>query len=250
MDPQQRALLNAEFDRVAPTFAERTRGRFDHMDVVAFSRVGPGAVIAEVGSGTGNFLSLFAPVADRLIGIDLTEGMLREAQRAFPGLLLLLADGGRLPLKSRSIDLVATAQTLHHVPEPVPILKEMRRVCTEDGHVLVIDQVATESFEQAAFMNQLEAIRDPTHAVSRPPSAMRILITSTGMEIVEERIVEDQQRMSRWMGHGEFPEERFAQVTDFIEKFGHETGMDFVERDGEWTFTRRRFMALARRDPA
>lgn len=248
MDPNQRAVLNAEFERAAPSFAERTRGRFDHMDVVGFSRSTLGATVVEIGSGTGNFLSLFGEVAGRLIGVDLTEGMLREAQRAFPDMLLVRADGARLPLPSRSVDLVTTAQSLHHIPDPLPILKEMRRVCTDEGHVLVIDQAATESFEQAAFMNQLEVIRDPSHAVSRPPSAMRILVRSAGMAIVDERLVDTEQRMSTWMVPGEFPHERFAQVTDFIERFGHETGMDFVEKDGEWTFTRRRFMLLTRRD--
>ena len=204
----------------------------------------------EVGAGTGNFLSLFADVADRLIGVDLTEGMLREARKRFPEMLLVRADGARLPLRSRSIDLVTTAQTLHHVPEPIPILKEMRRVCTDAGRVLVIDQAAPESYEQAAFMAQLESIRDPSHVMSRPPSAMRIMIASAGMEIVDERVVEDKQRMSKWMAPGEFPEERFAQSIDFIEKYGQETGMDFEFEDGEWTFTRRRFMALARRSPS
>ena len=220
------------------------------MNVIDFSGVQPGATVGEVGAGTGNFLSLFADVAGSLIGVDLTAGMLREAHKRFPSMFLLRADGARLPLRSRSIDLVTTAQTLHHVPDPLPILKEMRRVCADDGRVLVIDQAAPESYEQAAFMRELEKIRDPSHVVSRPPSAMRILITSAGMEIAEERIVEDHQSMSGWMAPGEFPEERFAQVTDFIEKFGHETGMDFVQKDGEWTFTRRRFMALARRVPS
>ena len=220
------------------------------MNVIDFSGVRPGATVVEVGAGTGNFLSLFSDVAGSLIGVDLTAGMLREAHNRFPAMFLLRADGARLPLRSRSIDLVTTAQTLHHVPDPLPLLQEMRRVCVDDGRVLVIDQAAPESYEQAAFMRELEKIRDPSHVVSRPPSALRILIASAGMEIAEERIVEDQQSMSGWMAHGEFPEERFAQVADFIEKFGHETGMDFVQRDGEWTFTRRRFLALARRDPS
>jgi ubiquinone/menaquinone biosynthesis C-methylase UbiE len=152
-----------------------------------------------------------------------------------------------MPFASRSVDLASCAQMLHHVPEPLPLIKGMTRVCASEGHVLIVDQAATERYEEVAFMNQLEVIRDPSHAMSRPPSALRILVQSAGLEIVDERIADSEQRMSTWMAPGEFPEERFGQVTDFIEKFGNETGMNF-ERDGDdWVFNRRRMMILARR---
>jgi ubiquinone/menaquinone biosynthesis C-methylase UbiE len=247
LDKQHRSVMNAEFDRSAATFAERTKGRFDHMKVVEFSRVQPGATVMEVGAGTGNFLSLFEEIASSLVALDLTETMLRTAQRDFPEMSLVLGDGARMPFASRSIDLASCAQMLHHVPEPLPLIREMARVCRSDGHVLIVDQAATERYEEIAFMNQLEAIRDPSHAMSRPPSAMRILVQSAGLEIVDERITDSEQRMSTWMAPGEFPEERFGQVNEFIEKFGHETGMNF-ERDGDdWVFNRRRIMILARR---
>jgi ubiquinone/menaquinone biosynthesis C-methylase UbiE len=247
LEKQHRSVLNAEFDRSAATFAERTKGRFDAMGVVEFSRVQAGAAVLEVGAGTGNFLALFEEVAGTLIALDLTETMLRTAKKAFPDMSLILGDGARMPFASRSVDVASCAQMLHHVPEPLPLVKEMARVCAPDGYVLIVDQAATERYEEIAFMNQLEAIRDPSHAMSRPPSAMRILVQSAGLEIVDERIVDSEQRMSTWMAPGEFPEERFAQVNDFIERFGHETGMNF-ERDGDdWVFNRRRMMILASR---
>ncbi|MGH2807502.1 MAG: class I SAM-dependent methyltransferase [Actinomycetota bacterium] len=247
MDPRHRSVIKAEFDRSAATFAERTKGRFDDMNVVLFSRVRPGATVVEVGSGTGNFLALFEEVAAHLVGVDVTEAMLRTAQRSFPQMSLVLGDGGRMPLASRSADLVSCAQMLHHVPEPLPLIKEMARVCAPEGHALILDQAATERYEEIAFMNQLEVIRDPSHAMSRPPSALRILVRRAGLEIVDERIVDSEQRMSTWMAPGEFPQERFEQVEAFIEEFGHETGMSF-ERDGnDWVFNRRRMMILAAR---
>lgn len=245
MDPSQRALLNAEFNRAAATFGERTRGRFDDMDVVGFSRLKTGAAVMEVGAGTGNFLSLFEETAGSLIGIDLTPGMLEQARTRFPHMLLILGDGARLSFRSRAVELVTTAQTLHHISEPLPVLKEMRRVCSDEGHVMVIDQVATERYEEAASMTGLEFVRDPSHAVSRPPSALRVLVQSAGLEIVDERLVESRQRMSTWMAPGEFPADRCDRVSAFIERFGHETGMGFERDSGEWTFTRRRLMLLA-----
>jgi ubiquinone/menaquinone biosynthesis C-methylase UbiE len=236
-----------EFDRTASAFAERTRGRFDHMGVVAFSRVRPTDTVVEVGAGTGNFLSIFSSSAAWLVGIDLTPAMLVQAREHHAGLQPVIGDGLRLPLRSRSVELVASAQALHHVPEPVPFLAEMRRVVTDEGRVLVVDQVARERFEEATAMNELEILRDPSHAASRPPSAFRIMLAAAGLKIVDERIDLSHDRLSNWMWLAEFPEERIEAVRDFIGRRGDETGMSF-ERDGDdWVFQRERIMLLAER---
>lgn len=239
--------MREEFTRAAATFAERTKGRFDHMNVVEFSGVRPGATVLEVGAGTGNFLGLFSDVAERLIAVDVTEEMLRTARRDFDRMDTVLGDGFRLPFRSRSIDLVASAQMLHHIHEPLQLLKEIRRLCSDEGRVLVIDQAAPESYEQAAFMNQLEAIRDPSHAQSRPPSGLRVLLQAAGLTIEAERLTTTTQTMSQWMAKGEFPEDRFGMVEEFIEKFGPETGMGFRRENGEWAFDRERVMFLCKR---
>ena len=240
-------MVREEFTRAAATFAERTKGRFDHMNVVDFSRVRRSASVMEVGAGTGNFLSLFREVAYRLIAIDVTHEMLATARRCFPEMACVMGDGAALPFAGRSIDLVACAQMLHHVHEPLHLLKEMRRVVSDDGCVLVVDQVAPESYEQTAFMNQLEAIRDPSHAASRSPSALRVLLQSAGLQVVDERVTTTMQTMSKWMAPGEFPEERFDRVIDFIERYGAETGMRFRKEKDEWAFDRSRAMFLCRR---
>lgn len=216
------------------------------MDVVAFSRVQPHEVALEVGAGTGNFLALFRGRAARLIAFDLTAGMLDQARR-HGGLELAQGDAHALPFATRSIDLVMTAQALHHIHDPVPVLKEMRRVVTEGGRVLIVDQHAPESYEQCGAMNELEVLRDPTHAMSRPPSAFRVMVQAAGLRIVDEKLWTGRNRFSQWMWPGEFPEERIEAVRRFIEERGTETGMEF-ERDGDdWVFTRRRMMILASR---
>lgn len=233
-----------EFNRAAQVFSERTKDRFDATGVVDFSRVRPDDTVLEVGAGTGNFLAQFEGHAARRIALDLTPGML-EVARSKPGMLLVQADGRFLPMPSRSVELVASAQALHHMWEPLPVLREMRRVSAR--HLLIVDQLATESYEELAFMNQLETIRDPTHATSRPRSAFHILVRSAGLEIVDEKVHEDKSSFSKWMWPGEFPEERITATRQFVEKFGAETGMEF-ERDGDdWIFTRRRVMLLVRR---
>jgi SAM-dependent methyltransferase len=240
-----RKTLTDEFERAARGFAERTKGRFDNLGVIEFARVKPGESVAEVGAGTANFLSLFEAVAAQLVAVDLVPGMLRVARARHPRVEAVVADGARLPLGSGAADVVASAQAFHHIARPLPVLHEMSRVAGRGGRILLVDQAATEHIEEAMVMTELELLRDPSHAVSRPPSAFRIMFQAAGFRILDERIVEDEQRMSKWMWPGEFPEERIGAVRAFIERRGRDTGMGF-ERDGDdWVFVRRRIMLLA-----
>ena len=246
MPADHRASVRSEFERAAAAFAERTAGRFDQLGVVAFSRVREGGTVLEVGAGTGNFLALFQAVAGRLLAVDVTRGMLEQARRRHRGLQLVLADGARLPLRDGSVDLAASAQALHHMPDPIPVLRELGRVAAGRGRVLIVDQVASEAPEEAAALHELEVVRDPSHAATRPPSELRRLLAAAGLRLLDERLTEQEQRLSNWMWPGEFPAERIDAVRDLIARRGGETDMGFRELDGgDYSFTRRRVMLLA-----
>jgi SAM-dependent methyltransferase len=217
------------------------------MGIVEFSRVQPGAIVAEVGAGTGNFLALFDGVAAEQIAVDLTRAMLEQAVARHPSMHAVVADGAALPLRPRSIDLVTSAQALHHIFEPVPVLMEMRRVVAPKGRVLIVDQVATERVEEAQMMNQLDHLRDPSHAACRPPSAFRIMVGAAGLEIEDEAIHASQDHLSKWMPPAEFPVDRIRAVEAFVAEHGRSTGMRFEPDGDDWVYTRQRIMVLARR---
>lgn len=239
--------VRSEFERTAKSFVTRTKGRFDDLGVVEFSKAAAGERVLEVGAGTGNFLELFRGAVAQTIALDLTPAMLAEARNQFADMALILADGARIPLRSHCIELVTSAQALHHIWEPLEILREMRRVMTTSGRMLIVDQVATDRYEEIVAMNELDRLRDPSHAVCCPASALRVLVRAAGMEIVDERAAEGEQLLSAWMWSGEFPEERMAAVRRFIAERGAETGMAFRRDGDDWVFTRRRLMLLAKR---
>jgi SAM-dependent methyltransferase len=160
-------------------------------------------------------------------------------------MLTVLGDGARLPMQSHSVDLVASAQALHHVHEPVPFIKEMRRVLAPGGHVLIVDQMTRENVEETLAFNELDVIRDPSHAMSRPPSAFRIMVQAAGLRIEDEHVWEGTNTLGNWMWPGEFPEERIEAVRAFIEERGQDTGMEWRREGDDWVFTRRRIMLLA-----
>lgn len=243
----ERKTIVAEFERAAPHFSQRTTGRFADLDPVGFSRVVEGSKVLEVGAGTGVFLSLFEGVASLLVAADLTPAMLVQAVSEHPKISPVVAEGARLPLPSKSFELVTCAQTIHHVTEPVGIIKEMRRVLAPDGSVLIVDQVAPEHYEAAVAMSALELLRDPSHAVSRPLSGYRTMVGAVGLEIIDERTSETRDKLSSWMSPPEFPEARVEAVRRWLEEHADETGMEWERHGRDWTYTRRRVALLARR---
>lgn len=239
--------IREEFTRAAPTFSERTAGRFSSFHVVAFSGARPGDTVVEVGSGTGEFLREFEDLGGLLVGVDLTSAMLVEARSRHPRIIGINSDGARLPFRTRSVDLVASAQALHHIAQPLPVVREMRRVLKSEGRLLIVDQIATEKAEEALAMNDLDVLRDPSHAACRPASALRILLGAAGLVVEKEEVIESVGSFPDWMPPEEFPSDRIERVRAFIAERGGDTGMDFRRDGNDWLFTRRRIMLLARR---
>jgi SAM-dependent methyltransferase len=204
-----------------------------------------GESVIEVGAGTGNFLSLFSPFAGRLVACDLTPGMLRVARERNPGMLLAGGDGARLPFADESFDLVTSAHAMHHIPEPVPVLREMRRIAKENGRVLVVDLAAPDDPAEAARADEVMTIRDPSHATSLTVGALREAIMDAGLTIIDHRVLDRRGLVSNWMWSGEFPEDRIAAVHDYVQDHWSELGMDLQPEGDDFTYRDRRMMFLA-----
>jgi phosphatidylethanolamine/phosphatidyl-N-methylethanolamine N-methyltransferase len=103
----------------------------------------PGDEILEVGIGTGLTTSLY-PSDCRVMGIDLSEPMLREAaaqieQQRIRNVRLWRMDASRLAFPDESFDVVYAAYVISVVPDPVAVLREMRRVCRAGGHIVLLN---------------------------------------------------------------------------------------------------------------
>ena len=199
----------------------------------------------EVGAGTGNFLSLFSGMSTPLVAADLTQGMLRVARERNPALLLACGDGARLPFADGSFDLVTSAHAMHHIPDPVPVLREMRRIARSEGRVLVVDLAAPDDPAEAARADEVMTIRDPSHATSLTVDALRDALAGAGLREIDHRVVDRRGLVSNWMWPGEFPEERIAAVRNYVKRHWDELGMDLRPQGDDFSYRDRRMMFLA-----
>jgi ubiquinone/menaquinone biosynthesis C-methylase UbiE/DNA-binding transcriptional ArsR family regulator len=103
--------------------------------------------VADLGCGTGNASELLAPRVAKVIAIDQSEPMLNAARLRLEGVKNVEFLAGaleKLPLKDAGVDATVCMLVLHHVPEPVLALREMRRVVRADaggGVCLIVDMI-------------------------------------------------------------------------------------------------------------
>ncbi len=100
--------------------------------------------VLDVGTGTGRMLQLFAPRADRAVGLDTSHSMLSVARAnlerlGLQGWELRQGDVHSPPLERSSFDLVVIHQVLHYLEDPVRALCEAAQLVAPDGRMLVVD---------------------------------------------------------------------------------------------------------------
>lgn len=100
-----------------------------------------GRDVIEFGCGTGrNLERLRQRGAAKVIGCDLSPGMLQQARARDPNFLLFQQDMMQpMPLPDGSADLILFSLTLEHVGDLVPPLQEARRLLRSAGRIAVIE---------------------------------------------------------------------------------------------------------------
>ena len=109
----------------------------DRMDIQAGDR------ILEVGVGTGINTMLY-PRNCHITGIDLSSPMLEKARKrvkreGLRNVRLLEMDAANLTFANDSFEIVYAPYLISVVPDPVKVVREMRRVCRPGGRIIVLN---------------------------------------------------------------------------------------------------------------
>jgi phosphatidylethanolamine/phosphatidyl-N-methylethanolamine N-methyltransferase len=115
-----------------------------------------GGRILEVGVGTGISLPDYSR-KNRLVGIDLSEPMLRKAhERVFEHNLtnveaLAVMDAERMALPDQSFDVVVAQFVITAVPNPETTLNEFTRVIRPGGEIVLVNHIGAEQGPRRVF---------------------------------------------------------------------------------------------------
>ena len=115
----------------------------------------PNDLVLEVGIGTGLNLPLY-PRHCRLVGIDLSRQMLKKAhakvqEYGMQNVTLSVMDASKLEFLDEYFDHVLATYVISAVPEPVRVLKEIKRVCKKKGHIVILNHLKSENPVIGAF---------------------------------------------------------------------------------------------------
>ena len=140
--------------------------------------------MADLGTGTGRLLELFAPLYRRGVGIDLSREMLSVARANLDsaGLTNAQVRQGDLyapPVERDSADLVTMHQVLHYLDDPALAVAEAAKLLRPAGRLLIVDFAP----------HGLEFLRDEHAHVKLGFSDRQIedWLSEAGLELLEKR---------------------------------------------------------------
>jgi len=205
-DQQQKDLIRDRFTRTAEVFGnfavkERVREAETLARLVA---AGPRDRAADLASGPGTLALRFAKHVRSIVALDLTPTILQRARQSaraegLENLYCTLGDAGSLPFADASLDVVVTSYSLHHIPDPQRVVREMARVLRPGGRAGVLDMLVPEDSKAAALRNRIEIARDPSHTRALPKSELERLFMNAGLRVLASELDEHMRSFDHWL---------------------------------------------------
>lgn len=178
------------YDLVFGTVFERAR----NAAIAATNRIG-GRVL-DVGVGTGICLPHYAP-STRVVGIDLSEPMLRKARKRVVELglrhveRLEVMDAENLSFPDASFDVVVAQYVVNTVPHPEIALDEFSRVLKPGGEIVLINRIGADDGARRTLEHLLMPVTQRLGWRSEFPWARfeHWVAKADGMRLIERRPV-------------------------------------------------------------
>lgn len=141
--------------------------------------------VLDLGIGTGASLSYY-PRHARVIGVDLSSGMLREARKKIAALKMthatvFQADALRLPFADDTFDHVFMSHVISVVSDPYRLVREAQRVSKQGARMVMVNHFQSDN----RFVALIEKWLSPlcTKLGWRSDLALHDLIRRTGLQI-------------------------------------------------------------------
>jgi phosphatidylethanolamine/phosphatidyl-N-methylethanolamine N-methyltransferase len=124
------------------TFGRLVRRRIAR--AISHMPIRPDDVILDLGIGTGVSLDYYPTDRGRVIGVDLSSGMLRKArekvrERGLHNAVVFQADAMRLPFADDTFDHVFMSHVISVVSDPYTLIQEAQRVAKPGGRIVMVN---------------------------------------------------------------------------------------------------------------
>lgn len=132
------------FNEVAPQWDAMRKQFFGEgvrKAAIAAASIKPGDVVADIGTGTGFLAEAALDAGARVIGIDLSEGMLQQVSTRFQGRPFEARQSTveTMPLAAGEADAVVANMFLHHAEDPPATIAQLAAVLKPGGRLVITD---------------------------------------------------------------------------------------------------------------
>jgi SAM-dependent methyltransferase len=167
----------------------------------------PAARWVEVACGPAAISRALAPRVGSVQGVDLTPAMVAKASAeaavaSLENLSFAVGDATALDFEDGAFDGAVTRFSLHHIPAPERVVAEMARVVRPGGFVVIADHVTDEDGNTAAWHEQIERLRDPSHWACLTPSRIVALGERAGLTLDSEGLIAFEIDYAEWLNRG------------------------------------------------
>lgn len=113
-----------------------------------------GKTVLDLGCGTGKYVRLFAPHAQKITGLDASSRQLSLAERACNGLQnvsFICADAAEVSLPAESYDIVLACWmlgTVLDISKRTAVIDNIRRALSHQGGFLLVENASSGEFEE------------------------------------------------------------------------------------------------------
>lgn len=199
----------AEFTQQAETFNASAMARavqtLDELVRLAMPRADERWL--EVACGPGLVSRKLAPHVHEVHGVDMTPAMIevarREASAAGVGnATFTVGDATALELPTASVDGAVARFAIHHIPAPGRLFHELARVVRPGGRIILADHVADADADAAAWSQEIERLRDPSHWACLPVARLRTLGSQAGLQLEHDDLVPLMLDFDDWLQRG------------------------------------------------
>jgi SAM-dependent methyltransferase len=171
--------------------------------LLEFAAPTPADSALDVATGTGHTAFMLAPHVGRIIGVDVSAGMLDQARAqarrtSVANISFEEAAAERLPFPDGHFTLVTSRHAPHHFRDLGAFLREAQRVLAPGGRLVIADQI-TPHADLTAWVDTWQTTRDPSHYRQRTVAEWREEAAAAGFTWEIERIVPYELDFGWWV---------------------------------------------------
>ncbi len=95
------------------------------------------ARVLDIGCGTGNFLAELHQISRKLVGLDISAGMLAKARVKVIDAVLVEGDVSLMPFSGKSFNAAYCIQVFHHISDKKKFLQQVHRILRSNGRFVI-----------------------------------------------------------------------------------------------------------------